>query len=72
MKKISNTLDEMTKGDFVEVDTQEKVADKIKNIDKKLKELNKAMRDAAANLEFEQAMVYREEIRKLELLYMKN
>lgn len=71
-KKISNTLDEMTKGDFVEVDTQEKVADKIKNIDKKLKELNKAMRDAAANLEFEQAMVYREEIRKLELLYMKN
>ncbi len=30
------------------------------------------MRDAAANLEFEQAMVYREEIRKLELLYMKN
>ena len=71
-KKISNALDEMTKGDFVEVDTQEKVADKIKNIDKKLKELNKAMRDAAANLEFEQAMVYREEIRKLELLYMKN
>lgn len=71
-KKISNTLDEMTKGDFVEVDTQEKVADKIKNIDKKLKELNKAMRDAAANLEFEQAMVYREEIHKLELLYMKN
>lgn len=71
-KKISNTLDEMTKGDFVEVDTQEKVADKIKNIDKKLKDLNKAMRDAAANLEFEQAMVYREEIRKLELLYMKN
>lgn len=71
-KKISNALDEMTKGDFVEVDTQEKTADKIKNIDKKLKELNKAMRDAAANLEFEQAMVYREEIRKLELLCMKN
>ncbi len=71
-KKISNALDEMTKGDFVEVDKDEKVSEKIKNIDKKLKDLNKAMREAAANLEFEQAMVYREEIKKLETMYLKN
>lgn len=71
-KKISNALDEMTKGDYIEIAKDEKVKDSIKNIDKKLKDLNKAMRDAAANLEFEQAMVYREEIKKLELLFMKN
>ena len=71
-KKISNTLEEMTKGDYVEVAKDEKVSEQIKNIDKKLRDLNKAMRDAAANLEFEQAMVYRDEIKKLEQLYMKN
>lgn len=70
-KKISNTLEEMTKGDYIEVDKEEKVTEQIKNIDKKLKELNKAMREAAANLEFEQAMIYRDEIKKLEQLYMK-
>lgn len=71
-KKISNTLEEMTKGDYVEVAKDEKISEQIKNIDKKLRDLNKAMRDAAANLEFEQAMVYRDEIKKLEQLYMKN
>lgn len=71
-KKISNTLNEMTKGDYVEVAKDEKVSEQIKNIDKKLRDLNKAMRDAAANLEFEQAMIYRDEIKKLEQLYMKN
>ena len=43
-KKISNTLDEMTKGDYVEVAKDEKVSEQIKNIDKKLRDLNKAMR----------------------------
>lgn len=71
-KKISNALDEMTKGDYIEIAKDEKVKDSIKNIDKKLKDLNKAMREAAANLEFEQAMVYREEIKKLEMLFMKS
>ena len=41
-------------------------------LNKKLKDLNKAMREAAANLEFEQAMVYRDEIKKLEEMYLKN
>ena len=71
-KKISSALDDMTKGDYVEVDTDTSSIKDIKNIDKKLKELNKAMREAATNLEFEQAMIYRDEIKKLELLYMKN
>lgn len=71
-KKISNTLDDMTKGDYVEVDKEDKGIESIKNIDKKLKELNKKMRDAAVNLEFEQAMIYRDEIKKLEILYLKS
>lgn len=71
-KKISNIVEEMTKGDYVDVDKEEKVYEQIKNIDKKLKDLNKKMRDAATNLEFEQAMIYRDEIKKLEQLYMKN
>lgn len=70
-KKISNALDDMTKGDYIEIDKEEKTPEKIKNIDKKLKDLNKQMRDAAANLEFEQAMIYRDEIKKLETMYLK-
>ncbi len=71
-KKISNALDEMTKGDYVEVAKDTPNVKDIQNIDKKLKDLNKAMREAAANLEFEQAMVYRDEIKKLEEMYLKN
>ena len=71
-KKISNALDEMTKGDYVEVAKDTPNVKDIQNIDKKLKDLNKAMREAAANLEFEQAMVYRDEIKKLEEMYLKS
>lgn len=71
-KKISNALDDMTKGDYIEIDKEETGSEKIKNIDKRLKELNKQMRDAAANLEFEQAVIYRDEIKKLETLYLKS
>ena len=71
-KKISNALDEMTKGDYVEVAKDTPDVKDIKNIDKKLKDLEKAMKEAAANLEFEQAMVYRDEIKKLEKMYLKS
>lgn len=71
-KKISNALEEMTKGDYVEVSKDTPNIKDIKNIDKKFKDLEKAMREAAANLEFEQAMVYRDEIKKLEKMYLKN
>ncbi len=71
-KKISNALEEMTKGDYVEVSKDTPNIKDIKNIDKKLKDLEKAMKEAAANLEFEQAMVYRDEIKKLEKMYLKS
>lgn len=71
-KKISNALEEMTKGDYIEVAKDTPNVKDIQNIDKKIKDLTKAMKEAAANLEFEQAMVYRDEIKKLEEMYLKN
>ena len=69
-KSISSTLKAMTETDFVKDDAQD--AEKVKNIDKKIKELNKLMKEAAQNLEFEQAMVYRDQLRELEALALKN
>ena len=60
----------MTETDFVKTDTQD--LEKIRNIDKKIKELTKLMKDAAQNLEFEQAMVYRDQLKELERLALKN
>ena len=72
-KAISNILTDMTAADYVDDDKVDKIeiAD-IKNIDKKLKEYNKKMKDAAANLEFEEAVIYRDKIKELEMLAMKN
>ena len=69
-KSISSTLKEMTETDFVKDDTQN--IEKIKNVDKKIKELTKLMKEAAQNLEFEQAMVYRDQLKELEVLALKN
>jgi len=69
-KSISATLKEMTETDFIKDDTQD--VEKIKNIDKKIKEYTKLMREAAQNLEFEQAMVYRDKLKELEKLALKN
>lgn len=70
IKSISSTLREMSETDFVKDDSKE--VEDLKNIDKKLKEYNRKMKEAAQNLEFEQAMVYRDKIKELELLAMKN
>jgi excinuclease ABC subunit B len=70
-KSISATLREMTETDFVKDDAPQDVA-KLKNIDKKIKELTKLMKEAAQNLEFEQAMVYRDQLKELEQLALKN
>ncbi len=72
-KSISNTLTEMTESDYVQDDKMQKqeIAD-VKNIEKKLKEYTKKMKDAAANLEFEEAVIYRDKIKELEKLAMKN
>ncbi|MBR1600937.1 MAG: excinuclease ABC subunit UvrB [Alphaproteobacteria bacterium] len=69
-KSISSTLKEMTETDFVKSDTED--IEKIKNIDKKIKEYTKLMREAAQNLEFEQAMIYRDKLKELETLALKN
>lgn len=69
-KSISSTLKEMTETDFVKDDSPD--LEKIKNIDKKIKEYTKLMREAAQNLEFEQAMVYRDKLKELEKLALKN
>ncbi len=72
-KAVSSALTEMTEADYIKDDNlnAKEIAD-IKNIDKKLKEYTKKMKDAAANLEFEEAVIYRDKIKELEQLAMKN
>ena len=70
IKKISNVLKDMTDSDYLE-NKIEKTED-IKDIDKKLREYNKKMLEAAQNLEFEDAMLYRDKIKELERLALKN
>ena len=67
-KAVSNALREMSEQDFEVIDAPEEV----KNIEKKIKEYTKKMKQAAADLEFEQAVFFRDEIKKLELLALKN
>ncbi len=69
-KSISSTLKEMTETDFVKDDTQK--VEEIKNVEKKIKEYTKLMKEAALNLEFEQAALYRDKLKELEALALKN
>jgi len=71
-KSISSTLKDMTETDFVKNDDTPQRINDTKNIDKLLREYNKKMHDAAQNLEFEQAMIYRDKIKELEKLAIKN
>ncbi len=69
-KKISSTLSEMTAKDYIE--EKPKDAEQIKDIDRKLREYKKLMQEAAANLEFETAVVYRDKIKELEQIYLRS
>lgn len=69
-KAVSSTLKSMTERDFIKVETDQ--IDKIQNLDKQIKEYTKLMKVAAQNLEFEQAMVYRDKLKELEMLALKN
>ena len=60
----------MTETDFVKDDITD--VSKVKNIEKQIKEYTKLMKEAAQNLEFEQAMVYRDKLKELEALALKN
>ena len=62
-KEISDILESVYEKDYVEVGTSENIGGNLK---KHLKVLNKNMKEAASNLEFEEAAKIRDEIRKLE------
>ena len=65
-KKISVSLQETSDEEKNKVS-----ADEIKNIDKKLREYNKLMQQAASDLDFENAIMYRDKIKQLEEIYIK-
>jgi excinuclease ABC subunit B len=69
-KSISSTLKEMTETDFVKNDSNN--LETIKNIDKQIKETTKLMKEAAQNLDFEKAMIYRDKLKELEALALRN
>ena len=62
-KEIGDVLESVYEKDYVKVGTDENIGGNLK---KHLKALNKKMKDAATNLEFEEAAKIRDEIRKLE------
>ena len=69
-KSISSTLSEMSETNF-EKNVLPSVED-VKNVEKQIKEYTKLMKEAALNLEFEQAMVYRHKLKELEAFALKN
>ena len=62
-KEISDILESVYEKDYVKISEGSNIGGNLK---KHLKGLNKKMRDAASNLEFEEAAKLRDEIRKLE------
>jgi len=62
-KEIGDILESIYEKDYVRVGTDENIGGNLK---KHLKALNKKMKEAATNLEFEEAAKIRDEIRKLE------
>jgi excinuclease ABC subunit B len=62
-KEIGDVLESVYEKDYVKVGTEENIGGNLK---KHLKVLNKKMKEAATNLEFEEAARIRDEIRKLE------
>ena len=69
-KKISGVMDEMTAKE--ETAPAENDAVLLKDFDKKMREYNKLMQQAAADLDFETAILYRDKIKKLEETYLKS
>ncbi len=69
-KKVSGVMEEMTAKESPSAPEDEAVL--LKDFDKKMREYNKLMQQAAANLDFETAILYRDKIKKLEETYLKN
>lgn len=70
IKKISGVMDEMTAGDTD--DKKAKTVLPVQDIDKQLREYTKLMHTAAADLDFENAILYRDKIKQLEDAYLKS
>jgi len=62
-KEINDVLESVYEKDYLKVGTGDNIGGNLK---KHLKQLNKRMKDAATNLEFEEAAKIRDEIRNLE------
>lgn len=69
-KSISSTLKAMSETDFVKDDAPKDVD--LRNVDKQIKDLTKKMKAAAEELDFENAVKYRDKIKKLEEFRLKN
>lgn len=63
-------MDEMTAGDTD--DKKAKTVLPVQDIDKQLREYTKLMHTAAADLDFENAILYRDKIKQLEDAYLKS
>ena len=70
IKKISGVMDEMTAGNSE--DKEPKTVLPVQDIDKQLREYTKLMHTAAADLDFENAILYRDKIKQLEDAYLKS
>ncbi len=69
VKKISSALDEMTaKEDSGKSAKKERIS--VEDVAKQIREYNQLMQEAAADLEFEKAISYRDKIKQLEKLYL--
>ena len=69
-KTISSTLADMSETNLEK--NKLPSVEEVKNLEKQIKEYTKLMKEAALNLEFEQAMLYRDKLKELEALALKN
>lgn len=65
-KSVSKAMMEMSEQDYIKI---EEIIP-AKDISKQIKDYTKKMRDCAANLDFENAVIYRDKIAKLEIMLL--
>ncbi len=70
-KKVSDVMEEMTAKEDSDMPKADNLAD-LKDFEKKMKEYNKLMQQAASDLDFEKAILYRDKIKQLENTYLRS